>query len=197
MNELTAVGAVAGDDVWAVGGHGRAGSTDLPLIERYDGTSWSVVAGDPSVGSTANLTGVDGTSSADAWTVGWNVKSGDRTISALAEHWDGTRWTVSPTPTPGYSSNLTSVSVVSTDDVWAVGTWARSEQNQRDLPLIEHWDGQTWSIIDPPSTPRGAGASLESVSMDRANDGIVVGETSNAGIAASYSARWDGETWSR
>ena len=197
VNELTSIAVIASDDVWAVGEHGRAGFTNLPLIERYDGTSWSVVSGDPSVGSTANLTGVDGTSSHDAWTVGWDVQPGDQTISALAEHWDGSRWTTSPTVTPGYSSNLTSVSVVSTDDVWAVGTWARSEQNQRSRPLIEHWDGHSWSIIDPPPTPPQAGTTLDSISMDRANDGFVVGEASSAGRGTSYTARWDGTTWSR
>ena len=31
--------AVAPDDVWAVGAHGRHGQTYLPLVEHFDGTS--------------------------------------------------------------------------------------------------------------------------------------------------------------
>ena len=196
-NELTAIATIASDDVWAVGEHGQGGSTYLPLIEHYDGAAWSVVSSDPTAGSTVNLTGVDGLSSNDAWTVGWNVRAGEQTISALAEHWDGTRWTTSATVTPGYSSNLTGVSVISTDDVWAVGTWARSEQNQRSLPLIEHWDGSSWSIIDPPPSRHHAGALIESVSMDQADDGFLVGSALSDGLASPYTAHWDGKTWSR
>jgi hypothetical protein len=194
--ELTSVTALAPNDVWAVGSHGRHGQTYLPLVEHYDGTSWSVVADDPGIGHNVSLNGVDAASADDAWIVGWHVREGDPTSSAWAEHWDGTQWTQSPAVTPGYGSYFTGVSVVSSDDVWAVGTWARALPQRTDRPLIEHWDGTAWSVVTGPSGVHTA-VNIESVSMDSASDGLAVGEKTKSAQTTPYTAHWNGTVWSR
>ena len=194
---LTSVALIAGDDVWAVGEHGRAGQTNRPLIEHWDGTAWTSVPSDARGGSTANLAGVDGTSSSDSWAVGWHVARGTQTIAAFAEHWDGRSWTMSDIPAPGYASSLTGVSAISADDVWAVGSWARSKQPQRTLPLIEHWDGSSWSIVDAPAGDGHQSISIRAVSFDQPADGFAVGETDRSMGARQYTIQWDGHSWSR
>ena len=88
---------------------------------------------------------VAGSGSSDVWAVGYSGSG-----HALTEHWDGTSWSVVGTPdTRGSSANLVqSVSVVSASDVWAAGytTGPAGEQ-----PLIEHWDGTSWSVIPGPA----------------------------------------------
>ncbi len=193
---LTSVSAVAPNDVWAVGTHGRHGQTYLPLVEHFDGTSWSVVADDPAIGRTVSLNGVDAASANDAWLVGWNVADGAPSISAMAEHWDGTQWTQVPALTPGYSSYFTSVSVVASDDVWAVGTWSKILPQRTDRPLIEHWDGTAWSVVSGPSGLHTA-VNIESVSMAGPSDGFAVGEKTQSGHTAPYAVHWDGTAWDR
>lgn len=111
--ELTGVSAAATDDVWAVGTHGRHGETDAPLLEHYDGVSWSLVPSDPAQGKVADLSGVAAVAPDDAWSVGWYVAPGHTTISAYAQHWDGSAWTQSQSrhpatarTSPGSTSSL-------------------------------------------------------------------------------------------
>src|SRR5205823_13678772 len=54
----------------------------------------------------------------DVWAVGYYSNG---TIT-LVEHWDGTQWSIVPSPNPGDSDNyLGAVATVSSNDVWAVG----------------------------------------------------------------------------
>lgn len=195
--ELSGVSVNGPDDVWVVGTHGRRGATNLPFMEHFDGTSWHIVSGDPAQGSIADLSGVDAASSTDAWSVGWYVPEGQSEIAAYAQHWDGTTWTQSPVPTPGYASLLTSVSVVAPDDVWAVGSWRSAIQQATDHPFVIHWDGTSWSTV---RAPRGAGhaTELQSVDMTASDNGFAVGDQVVAGgQARPYSIRWNGSAWTR
>ncbi len=95
-----------------------------------------------------------------------------------------------------FFAKLQAVSASSPSDAWAVG-FRQQAVGDNTLAMTKHRDGHSWSIIDPPPTPPQAGTTLDSISMDRANDGFVVGEASSAGRGTSYTARWDGTTWSR
>lgn len=195
-SNLTSVTVLAEDDVWAVGTRGRGGS-DLSLIEHYDGTAWSVVPGYPVGGASAMLSSVDAIAADSVWAVGWDVVDGDPSYSAFAEHWNGTEWTTTDALRPGYSSLLTGVSAVASDDVWAVGSWVAGEQDRRELPLIEHWDGQVWTIVAPGSDQGSRSATLSSISMSSASDGLAVGAKVRSGLPAPYSLEWDGAAWTR
>jgi hypothetical protein len=96
---LADVTAVPGTTTaWAVGFfHDNALFSDRTLTEFWDGTAWSQVKS-PSIGRTDNnyLLGVVAISAADVWAVGYRVtNTGEKN---LIEHWDGTAWTVVPTP---------------------------------------------------------------------------------------------------
>jgi hypothetical protein len=147
-NTLEAIAGRSPTDIWAVG-------TQLPnsnativrtLAIHYNGQAWSVVP-TPEVGQEASsLYGVAALPDGTAWAVGIHTRNTGHSTVSLAEHWDGHAWTVVPIPSPGSASNmLYSVAAVSDNDVWAAGGYAGADNAFH--PLLEHWDGQSWSVV--------------------------------------------------
>jgi hypothetical protein len=69
----------------------------VPLLERWNGTTWAQAAS-PALpaGTTGDVTALSATSANDAWAVGFtSLDDGDAT---LIEHWNGSAWTVTPSP---------------------------------------------------------------------------------------------------
>ncbi len=73
-------------------------------------------------GASNTLDSVAISSPCDAWAVGFQTGSG--IDATLTEHWNGTTWTVVPSPAPGTLSLLRSVRGTSPSDVWAVGSYS-------------------------------------------------------------------------
>jgi hypothetical protein len=128
-SSLLSVTAVASNDVWAVGQNGSGQS----LIEHWDGTSWSIVPS-PSFGTGVFLTGVAAVSANNIWAVGYTTDPTTGIEEAVTEHWDGTRWSIIPTPKSTQNQKLSGVAVDSLGDVVAVGSTGNSTTN----PLILH-----------------------------------------------------------
>ncbi len=136
---------------WAVGERLNSSYQDRALIETWNGKKWSI-ADNPQPGSVRDmLFGASALSPSDVWVVG-DQEGSHGVFETLAEHWDGTRWTVVPTPDPGSGGNhLYAVDAVSPDDVWAAGQQLGTQAP--DNGLVEHWDGHSWSVVTlPPST---------------------------------------------
>src|SRR5437867_12235348 len=81
---LYAVSAFASDNVWAAG-YKYEGDLSFPLVEHWDGTSWTIVP-NPSDVLQSQMHGIAVVATDDIWFVGqtWNV--GDQ---AYILHWDG------------------------------------------------------------------------------------------------------------
>ncbi|HEX9990429.1 MAG TPA: S-layer homology domain-containing protein [Chloroflexia bacterium] len=152
FHSLQEVVALSADDVWAVGYHDViTGPTMLQtLVEHWDGTLWSIVPS-PNVPSSDNqLFGVDAVSPNDVWAVGASGGMVGGNPKPLAQHWDGTQWTISPISSSSTNiSWLRSVSAAASNDVWAVG-----EKNGS--TLVEHWNGLQWSQVNSPNSGSGA-----------------------------------------
>jgi len=136
---------------WAVGYYADAGFAQRTLVQHWDGTAWSVIPS-PDPGAVQNiLYGVAALSDSDVWAVGAD-QDANRVWHTLAEHWDGTSWTVVPTPDPGSSGNqFYALTAVSSSSVYATG-----QQSGAAFPsqaLIEHWNGRSWSALTPPADP--------------------------------------------
>jgi hypothetical protein len=149
QNTLLGVSELPNGHTWAVGYYTNAAWTDQTLIEHYDGSAWSVVPS-PSPGAQRDiLTGVAAISDSDVWAVGEQMDSAG-TWHALAEHWDGTSWSVSPAVDAGASGNeLYGVHAVSGNSVYAVGD--ESGSSFPDTALVEHWNGSKWSVLPSPA----------------------------------------------
>ena len=93
---LNGVMVLPNDEAWAVGNQFQYPST-LTLIELWNGSTWSVVPSmNPGV-SWNNLFAVSGTGLDDVWAVG-GYASASGTTNTLIEHWDGSAWTLVPSP---------------------------------------------------------------------------------------------------
>jgi hypothetical protein len=134
-NKLNAVLALAPNDVWAVGFSTPVAppkqAATLTLIEHFDGTSWIVVPS-PNVGANSanqsnRLLGLTANSANDIWAFGSYFppdRSGHQMTLLL--HWDGTSWTIAPSPSPakgGFPCDLLWAGVApSPGDLWILGS---------------------------------------------------------------------------
>lgn len=189
-NRLHAVAVVSANDVWAVGFSPHPSGTPLyirqTLIEHWNGSNWSVVASPNPAGKTfVVLNGVDAISASDIWAVGHSGDPSSIPLQTLTMHWDGTRWSIIPSPSPGtYNGNeLYAVAAVSSNDVWAVGWYQSGPTGQEGGALTMHWDGSTWTVVPNPSR-----WALYGVTAISSNDVWAVGEQSIL--------HWNGTSWS-
>jgi hypothetical protein len=84
------------------------------------------------------------------------------------------------------------MAAISSDDIWAVGYQEPVSLNQQ--PLIEHWDGTAWTVVDAPPVP-GDDNLLFDVSGSSSNDLWAVGSQGNASTSRPLIEHWDGTAW--
>jgi hypothetical protein len=90
----------------------------------------------------------------DIWAVGFSDQVSAPPVfdSTLAEHFDGTRWSIVPTPplprggVNPPNAQFRGVAAAASNDVWAVGFKTGPDNPDFGLQLIEHWDGTSWSV---------------------------------------------------
>jgi hypothetical protein len=160
---LFGASADAANDVWAVGFNGPENDNSKTLALHYDGTSWKG-AKTPSVGNGANqLNGVLALAPNDVWAVGFSTPEPPPTEDAtltLIEHFDGTSWTVVPSPNVGpksiYQSNrLFGLTANSPTDIWAFGSYFAASGSENQMTLLLHWDGASWTVAPSPNPTNG------------------------------------------
>jgi hypothetical protein len=118
------VTAIATDDVWAVGAFtSLAAGVEQTLTEHWDGQAWKVVPS-PNAGSgSANLlAGVAAISSTDVWACGQTDATNPFALVNLIEHWDGTRWTISPVTAGNGFAGLFAMLAFPSGSVYAAGS---------------------------------------------------------------------------
>jgi putative transposase len=127
-----------------------------PLLAAWNGRTWRRVMLRLGVAS-SRLDGLAARSATDAWAVG-SVSAWPKDTSAqpLILHWNGRRWARVPAaPVPGYAYVvLLSVAARSATDAWAVGE-AQPATSLELHPVIEHWNGRRWRLMNNPEVPAG------------------------------------------
>ena len=72
---------------------------------HLDGKTWSLTSTpDPGAFGSA-LEGITALSASDIWAVGQTQSSANGPVRTLTEHFNGTTWTVAPSPDPGKAGN--------------------------------------------------------------------------------------------
>ncbi|MGB8345059.1 MAG: hypothetical protein WCD86_09250, partial [Ktedonobacteraceae bacterium] len=189
QNELTAIAALSGKDVWAVGDyHAPAPSLSKTLTEHWNGTRWRVVSS-PNVGVADHLYGVAMVASDDVWAVGNSFNSHDVGFTLIL-HWNGTNWRVVKSPGAGAPNGTTlyAATAITANNVWAVGQRLNGQGIFQ--TLIEHWNGTSWSTITSPNLGTGNN-TLYGVAAVARNDVWAVG-VSDAGSLVEH---WNGKYW--
>jgi hypothetical protein len=184
INALSSIAVVSANDIWAVGEYGNSFSGPTKtLIEHWNGSSWSIVSS-PNVGTGDNvLYGVSAISTSDVWAVGSRclVSScfNGGTEQTLIEQWNGTSWNLVSSPNVGTTSNiLTSVTTVSTNNIWAVGYSCSVKLCfNRGLvhTLIEQWNGSSWSVVASPNFGTNDNYLLNAISVPGSTQAWAVG----------------------
>ena len=94
--------------------------------------------------------------------------------SNLLEHWDGTEWSVVPSPSPGVTQNiLQGLSSNGPTDAWAVG-YMSSDPFAVPSTMALHWNGSRWSTTR--SVNVGQESIFAAVAVDHASGVWAVGE---------------------
>jgi hypothetical protein len=189
-NVLSGVSANSGTDIWAVGDSVDAPTTSIQtLVEHFDGTTWKVVPS-PNVLKKSFLNqnvllSVTAVSTTDVTAAGWVGNPGTQTTTTLIEHWNGTKWTVVPTPNQstalGSVNQFRSVTALSSSDMYAIGFYADAATSGQHVTLVEHFNGSSWSIIPSP-TPLLAQELNGTFALRSTSDVWIVGADSPYGI---------------
>jgi hypothetical protein len=187
---LWGVTALSSDDVWAVGSiaYGPGGPWE-PLTSHWDGGEWTRVVITDSQGVV--FAAIDGASGNDVWSVGTSYES--QPGQTLTMHWNGTEWERVASPNPGSLGNtLDLIEVIASDDVWAVGGYANTENDGR--ILFMHWDGSAWQVVPGPNLGEGT-SSVSDIAATGPNDVWVVGSRNAGGVTRPLALHWDGSQW--
>jgi hypothetical protein len=145
------------------------------------------------------LNGVSCTSATACVAVGSTARGGDGpstlSFAPLAEMWDGSSWSVVPTPTPPHftGSQLRAVSCASANACVAVGfSLLGDERRTRKMTAFaERWDGLKWTLLTLAKVSKAKFTQLLGVSCTAATSCTAVGNNA----AESLVERWNGHTW--
>jgi hypothetical protein len=182
---LHALSCTSAGACMVVGAHVLIGGLpQLTLAESWNGAKWTL---EPPVNPrgrlASNLFAVSCAAAHACMAAGIASNDAVGLQVTLAESWNGTRWSVSPTPRRLSATNeslFNAVSCVSAADCTAVGYFGTGTEHF----LIEHWNGRRWNL---PPAPDISG-SLSGVSCTSPTACTAVG----GGIAET----WNGTTWS-
>ncbi len=150
-NDLNAVAAVSSTNVWAVGSFVNAGDIRQPLIDNWNGTTWTPSSLPSQGGGNNDLFGVTAIAANDVWAVGYWRPDNTSARQALAWHWNGTAWSASFPPgagSPDYSFSLFGVSASAGNNVIAVGRYLYIPTGVS-YAIIDRWDGSSWTETIP------------------------------------------------
>ena len=194
---FASVSASGPDEAWAVGTFSNQKALDQPLVEHRTATGWTRVTVPVPAGQQATLSAVDDLSPGNAWAVGTSFSGGVGGLT-LIEHWNGTSWSIVPSPNPaagipGDTDVLTAISGTGPGNLWAAG-WDNNEANQTIQLLFEHWNGSTWTAVSSPTPVRSAqfASGITAVSPDN----VWAAGTDETGNSKTLAAHWNGKAWS-
>lgn len=195
-NIFDSVSCVSADWCKAVGSYAEASGVQRTLVESWNGNAWSL-ASSPNFGKHANaLEGVSCSSISSCKAVGGYLDN-HGVVRTLVESWNGSVWSVSPSPNNGTRHNelgLGGVSCASANSCKAVGFYLNGKNVQQ--TLIESWNGRNWSLASSPNHGTYAN-DLQGVSCASASSCKAVGNY-RAGSGAQWTLveTWNGSVWS-
>ena len=197
IGELGGVSCASATDCLAVGANEIG-----PMAEHWNGTGWKIVGvPSPSGGAIADLDAVSCPSASECFAVG-NAETDTATTftdTSLIERWNGTAWSIVPSPNPtgaNHNVQLSGVSCASTTSCFAVG----NATDDGDFfftakTLVEQWNGTTWSIVASPNPAGALDSELNGVSCTSSTSCFAAGDEGGIFSAGALIEQWDGTSW--
>jgi hypothetical protein len=195
---LSDVSCPAVNDCLAVGAYIRHATTseEQPLTERWNGTSWSIVATpNPRAEDGSSFNGIDCVSTTRCEVVG-EYAYADVAQSLIAYSYNGSTWTAQKPANPsGQESNsVNSVACTDVDACMLAGNWTSNFPER----LAEYWDGTSWSRQRLPHPAKSETSTLSGASCAASNSCTVVGQAgdnSNDYPSSPVAFTWNGTSW--
>ena len=188
---LIGISCTSASDCIAAGAYNTTSSQSgpvRPLTEHWNGNRWTILTMPNPAGPVQTyLNGISCTSPS-ACTATGEQHSAAGIVHTVAERWDGTSWTIQPTPNPvgAQFAFLGGVDCTGPSACLAVGA---SDQGT----LVERWDGTAWSI-DPTPNPRGGG-QLNGIVCRAESACTAIGFTFSGADGMLLVERWNGTAW--
>jgi hypothetical protein len=204
--QLLGVTALSSHNVWAVGSSFNVSTNSISTLTlHWNGTSWQIVPSSNTSETRNALTSVTALSASNIWAVGFSFSEFasqtpniPQTVpgptTPLIEHWNGSQWDIIAGPTPG-NGVLHSVTALSANNVWAVGSAGGGGGGGTVTTLIEHWNGIAWTTVTSPN-PSATNNELLGVAATSASSVWAVGDFTNSkSIKRTLIERWNGTAW--
>ena len=195
---LNGVSCTSAKSCYAVGSYTSSQTMGSTLIERWNGSGWSIMSSPNASGPTTTLAAVSCTgtgAAASCAAVGsYATQPVGNPFYAVAERMVHGRWSIVNTPaaSENQSNALTAVSCTSAKSCVAVGGRRRG----LGATLIERWNGRVWSVATS-MNPKGYLLSqFNGVSCTSATNCIAAGLYSRDGfVDFTLINRWNGKRW--
>lgn len=202
---LWAVSAIDSDDVWAGGEQnmqvngGWVGSQ--PLTIHWDGASWTEIPSPvPPTSIGAGYTGssvleIEAIETDDVWFLGRWVGPYPGTSStrpAMAMHWDGSSFTLVPTPVLAGTQAIHAADAFSSNEIWAVGGMTSATTP---YPYVLRWDGSNWSHVVIP--PAGVTSTVFDVAVLAPNNVWISAQRLVGTTPQNFLLHYNGTAWSQ
>jgi hypothetical protein len=170
------------------------------LAEAWNGRKWVVRSTpSPAPGSFSSLNSISCTAPDSCTAVGGFTKAAETAQEEpLAEHWDGTKWAIQPTPDPEAEngSSLRGISCTAPDACTAGGNYDYFDIDQKIFAF--RWNGTAW-VIETQHNPGGENQNADnSVSCSSSSACTSVGSWLNLELETRPLAEsWNGASWTR
>lgn len=191
--ELSGVSCKSAAACVAVGLYLDGAGAGIPLAETWNGRTWTPrTLPTPAGGTGVILSGVSCTSVMHCVAVGEYFTGGN--AAAIAESWNGGRWTAATPPVPAGSvlGDLNTVSCPSARYCVAVG---ESAANAGSSVLVDAWNGRGWREMAARPPGGFTHAELNGVWCTSAANCVAVGRGSGGGGLTGFTEVWNGSTW--
>jgi hypothetical protein len=194
FNGLEGVSCVSSSFCLAVGASQSGPNASTTLVERWNGSTWTIVPSAPPTTSADFLTSVSCTATSFCMAAGYGNNA--TTYVPLAETWNGSAMTNAPPAhlPGGIGSFFYSVDCVS--PTWCIaGGAGYTGTSMTDQSFAELWNGTAWSIQSTPDPSPSDYTYIESLQCLGTQWCVAVGQSQLSGTYQTFTLWWNGSTW--
>ena len=161
----------------------------LPETEQWNGSTWTILTTPHAAQAIQTFPNNVSCTSPTACTIAGEQHFASGVVHTVAERWNGSTWTIQPTPNPSgvQFASFGGVDCTGPSDCLAVGFSDKGT-------LAERWDGSTWTIDTIPNPP--GGGQLNAVACALPSVCTAIGFTFTATGGMLLAERWNGTRWS-
>jgi hypothetical protein len=170
------------------------------LAMAWHNNGWKIMKTANKSGVRNKLTSIACVSATNCWAVG---RYDAELLGTLIEHWNGTAWTIVPSPsrkpTPNFElsgeNDLQGIACVGAKFCLAVGSDTGNGFTFQET-LVEKWNGTTWSLVK--SANGGKYSNLASIACTATTSCWAVGDWVNSASATPHHTlieHWNGSAW--